>query len=457
MRLLRSSGTLILTILTLTASSAYAAGDPALISQGKATYDLHCARCHGLQGKGDGMDAKRVSVPPRDLTEGVFKFQSTAQGTPPSDEDLMWTLNHGMSGAGMPSFSNLNNDVKKSLIAYLKTLSSIFETEPEPLTAPNPRAKVDLEKGKELYTKLQCALCHGAEGRANGTSAASLKDKWERPIKSANLTQGWTYRAGDSATQIYFRLMAGINGAPMPSYAEAVSAADAWQLSKYVEAMQHNSHWRGDVLAKSIAGELPVEGTSAEWASAQQTDVNLQSSFYQEGRRDATSINSASVQTLVNEQSLAFRLTWNDPTESRQGKPDAFLLALTPQTFKGKGTDTLHNLYYPGADELDLYYWNAQNPTVVRQVISSVEAATRPGARFSNELKASAAFHDGVWTLVFSRPKKLNGAESFESKEVSTRVGLAAWDGADGDAGLKRSASKWISLLFKENKSAVHH
>ena len=53
-----------------------------LIKQGKATFEQHCARCHGPEGKGDGPDAKRVPVVPRDLTEGLFKFQSTAQGTP---------------------------------------------------------------------------------------------------------------------------------------------------------------------------------------------------------------------------------------------------------------------------------------------------------------------------------------------------------------------------------------
>ncbi len=436
-------------------SSSQAAADPMVISQGKAAFDMHCARCHGAEGKGDGMDAARVPVSPRNLTEGIFKFQSTAQGTPPSDADLMWTLNHGMSGAGMPSFSNLSKEVKESLIAYVKTLSPVFANAPEPLAAPNTRGKVDLKKGKELFTKLQCALCHGEEGRANGTSAATLKDGWGRPIKPANLQQGWTYRAGDSATQIYYRLMAGINGAPMPSYAEAVSAADAWQLAKYVEAMQHKSHWRNDHMVKQVSGDLPLDGKSETWDSAQQTDVNLQVNLYSGGKKELTSVNAVTVNTLANEESVAFRLVWSDPTENSNGKADAFLLALTPKDFKGKGTENLHNLYYPGAYPLDIYYWTAQNPSVIRQVVSSLESATRPGARFPNELKAHSSFQDGEWTLVFSRPRKLSGADTLTDEP--TRFGAIAWDGANGDAGLKRSASKWIGLLFKEDSSAAHH
>src|ERR1044071_3281854 len=147
--------------------SLQAADDPALIKQGKAMFDQHCARCHGPEGKGDGPDSKRVPVTPRNLTEGVFKFTSTAQGTPLSDEDLMWTLNHGMTGSGMPSFGNLNVNTKKALVAYIKTFSNAFETKPEPLPKPNFKAKVDSKQGQELFTKLQCALCHGEGGRAH--------------------------------------------------------------------------------------------------------------------------------------------------------------------------------------------------------------------------------------------------------------------------------------------------
>src|SRR6185503_3874776 len=80
----------------------------ALALQGKESFGMQCSRCHGPSGKGDGPDAKRLTVVPRDLTEGVYKFQSTKQGTAPSDKDLLWILNHGMSGAGMPSFANLS-------------------------------------------------------------------------------------------------------------------------------------------------------------------------------------------------------------------------------------------------------------------------------------------------------------------------------------------------------------
>src|SRR5258706_12814592 len=95
----------------------FAMTDEEKIADGKAIFGAQCSRCHGADAKGNGMDAKRLPVVPRNLTEGVFKFQSTAQGTPPSDDDLMWTLNHGMTGAGMPSFGNLSLESKQNIIA----------------------------------------------------------------------------------------------------------------------------------------------------------------------------------------------------------------------------------------------------------------------------------------------------------------------------------------------------
>src|SRR5258708_12169 len=84
---------------------------------GKEAFENYCSRCHGATGNGDGPDAKRLPVSPRILTSGKFKFRTTASGTPPLDSDLMWTLNHGLSGSGMPSFANLDMGNKKKIVA----------------------------------------------------------------------------------------------------------------------------------------------------------------------------------------------------------------------------------------------------------------------------------------------------------------------------------------------------
>src|SRR3989338_9232206 len=138
------------------------------LAAGQTAYGQSCARCHGVDGRGDGVDAKRFYPRPRDLTMGVYKFRSTASGTPPTDEDLFQTITRGLAGSNMPDWQHLSEEARWQLVEYLKSLSSVFEqTAPELVAvAPDPgTAHADLAKGKEVYTQLGCASCHGPQGR----------------------------------------------------------------------------------------------------------------------------------------------------------------------------------------------------------------------------------------------------------------------------------------------------
>ncbi len=61
------------------------ADDPVSLERGKVLYDIHCAVCHGPQGKGDGVMAQ-YNMTPADLTasalddKGMFVF--ITNGTP---------------------------------------------------------------------------------------------------------------------------------------------------------------------------------------------------------------------------------------------------------------------------------------------------------------------------------------------------------------------------------------
>jgi len=54
---------------------------------------------------------------------GKFKFKSTAQRRPPTDDDLRQILKHGIAGTAMPAFKLLNDDELDALVDYVKYLS----------------------------------------------------------------------------------------------------------------------------------------------------------------------------------------------------------------------------------------------------------------------------------------------------------------------------------------------
>lgn len=83
----------------------------------------HCATCHGLAGDGAGAYAAILDPYPRDFRMGKFKFKSTPQRQPPTDDDLRSVLVKGIPGTGMPSFQKLNDEDIDALIVYVKYLA----------------------------------------------------------------------------------------------------------------------------------------------------------------------------------------------------------------------------------------------------------------------------------------------------------------------------------------------
>lgn len=430
--------------------TAAATADPTLAETGKAVFTQHCIRCHGPEAKGDGVDAKRLVVQPRDITSGRFKWKTTVQGTPPSDEDIKTgIIGHGLAGSGMPSFNNLNDETKTALVAYIKTISPAFKTtdKPKPIDLPsNFKSSPDLKKGAEIFAKLQCALCHGEGGRANGTSAFSLNDAWQRPIRPANLTQGWTYRGGNRPLDIYYRMLAGIDGAPMPSYEGAATHEEAWQLSNYVASLQIKANFSKDIYAPKAAGELPTTADDKAWTGAPHTEVNLENFYYVDGKRAPLTVHAVSVQALFNDNGVAFKLSWDDPTEDNATPSDAILVAARPADYQGDPRGNLLNLYGANDPALELATWQATNNAVVVRRTSNLAAAVKENWAGTSS-PASAVYKDGHYTLVFKREMKT---------DATTRVGFAAWDGHDKETGLKFTASEWLWLHFGE-QVAEHH
>jgi mono/diheme cytochrome c family protein len=106
-----------------------AAGPVKGYSQG--LFRLHCVHCHGITGDGMGPTALFLKPYPRDYREGWFKFKSTPSKTPPTHDDLVRTLNEGVSGTAMPSFKLLSKSEIDALVEYVEYLSMRGQTELE--------------------------------------------------------------------------------------------------------------------------------------------------------------------------------------------------------------------------------------------------------------------------------------------------------------------------------------
>ena len=96
--------------------------------RGQKLYAENCAACHGAKGDGAGPGAYILAQRPRNFTLGVFKYRSTPSGQPPTDDDLLRTITHGLAGANgaqMPSFLSLPEADRRELVAVVKRFAEI--------------------------------------------------------------------------------------------------------------------------------------------------------------------------------------------------------------------------------------------------------------------------------------------------------------------------------------------
>lgn len=89
-------------------------------SHGKALYELYCTQCHGMTGHGNGLNAPKLAVQPRNHTD-------QAEMSARTDDDLFKAIKHGGQAVNksvlMPNWDgNMSDDEIHDVIAYLREL-----------------------------------------------------------------------------------------------------------------------------------------------------------------------------------------------------------------------------------------------------------------------------------------------------------------------------------------------
>jgi mono/diheme cytochrome c family protein len=207
----------------------------------KYDYRRYCVGCHGELGDGNGENFPWIDPKPRDFQLGVFKCRSTPTGTLPTDQDLSDSIARGLDRSNMPQWSTFTKEQRADLVAWVKHFSPRWANEKPgtPIEIPSePEVTADrIKAGRDVYARVQCWKCHGVLGQANGPSAATLTDDLGRPIAAFNFTEGARPKCGDTDRDIYKIFMTGLDGTPMPSFADNIKPDEAWDLVFYLRTL----------------------------------------------------------------------------------------------------------------------------------------------------------------------------------------------------------------------------
>jgi mono/diheme cytochrome c family protein len=227
-------------------------------------YRRYCAGCHGELGDGNGENTPWLDPKPRDFTIATFKCRSTPTGTLPTDQDLYNTIKRGITNSNMPVWNTFTDQQRADLVAYIKTFSPRWEKEKagEPIQVPaEPPVTIEsIAHGKALFTKLECWKCHGPEGKGDGPSAATLTDSKDQPIRPYNFamaTDDSRFKCGTTNQDVYRIFMTGVDGTPMPSFADTIQPNDAWDLVHFLRTLQVHRHSKENNVLKTAGGKIP--------------------------------------------------------------------------------------------------------------------------------------------------------------------------------------------------------
>lgn len=212
------------------------------LERGREMYEANCTICHGVRGDGDGRGANQFRRPPQSFRTGRFKFRSTPSGSLPLDGDLVRTTTQGIAWTSMIPQSHLDEADRWAVVNYIKTFSPRFQSERpgSPISIPPaPERTPELvARGRLMYREAGCADCHGEGGKGDSPLSASLKDEWGNQILPSDLNLiRLPRKSGPTAVDLYRTIATGLDGTPMPSYADALKPEEIWEIVAYLSAL----------------------------------------------------------------------------------------------------------------------------------------------------------------------------------------------------------------------------
>ena len=476
-------------------------GTDAQRESGKKTYVKYCSQCHGENGDGEGYASPHLLPRPRNFTTGKFKVRTTATGALPTHQDLVNVIRRGMPYTSMPAWPDLSDQDVSNLAYFIKTFSADFskpENAAQPIQLPSaPKAtKESVELGKKLYEETGCIKCHGTLGRGDGPSATTLKDDSGHPIRPADLTQSWTFRAGSSREDIFRTMSTGFNGTPMPGFVDALQPEQRWAITDFIDSLSGNSGpgYTNLVVAKYVQDPIDVAKGTGSFASAPVARFPIVGQIMEPGRAFHPPATSVAVQAIYDADSIALLVRWHDMSPQKTGK-NAPSLPVPPEEEEQQAQETgsaggvaqedkaadpfaepeaaaapadqpsefsdavgiqipsqlptgarkPYFIFGDAQNSVDLWFFDLARPAPLQ---FTGRGSSDIAANNTGEVTGVASYDQGEWSVIFKRPLRAASGAPF-SPEQFMPMAFSVWDGFSRERGNRRGLTLWYSLYVE--------
>ncbi len=501
-----------------------------MIEAGKRVYFTKCVWCHGVDGAGDGPGADRLWPRPRNFNQGTFKIRHTASGElplfdakkpTPGQNDLFETVTHGLPGSAMPSWEGiLTEEQRLQVLAFVTTQlvkdRKFTDKQSESQTVlqmddlkPIAATEESLKKGSELIVEKKCVECHGADGRGDG-NAFNLKDDWGFSIQPADWHKCWNFRGSRqdpyNVKNIFRTFSTGVNGTPMPSFADNTTVEERWHIANWVnflcereadgkplsiDPLTDKPKINFVVSSGVVEGEIPADPEHELWKNRARRYVAMGGQITHKPRNFVNRIDDIWVKSLYNDKHVVFMFQWDDRTKSvAEGKlpwaPTSVNVDVKEQDPKTgeEGSIASHQNNYKvyndaiametavkwkelpapikprylfGSNEqypVDIVKWEADGSLRAFEGTGWDKDFAERDTYEENIKILHSEWKNGRWTVIIQRPlgnKKDQDYDEdtfFEMGQYIPTV-FFAWDGHNGDAGRKMAVSAFYYTFLE--------
>jgi DMSO reductase family type II enzyme heme b subunit len=326
----------------------------------------------------------------------------------------------------------------EAMIEYLKYFEEeTFELEGEPIEMGTPPPVTDklISTGIDVFNKAKCWECHGKYGRGDGEKGwqPNFKDDWGDKIWPTNLAHSWELRNGASLQDLFRSVSTGLDGTPMPSFADAYSEEERWGLSYYLLSLQIKRKL-GSVLRLSRIDIIPSSTDHKGWNEIDYIDVKM------EGKKVfgipfLSMITNMRIRGVYTNSQVAIMLEWMDKKPDKGGDgfpPDAVRLQFPVKR-----------------DLVNLWYWSVQNNQAVelnasgRQINSFIKQE-------KTDVETVSSYSDGVYRLILKRSLNTGGENDIPfTVNRHTPFSVVAYDGKNNEEGSRGALSGVRYLILK--------
>ncbi|MBL7665605.1 MAG: c-type cytochrome [Bacteriovoracaceae bacterium] len=259
------------------------------LNLGKQVYTEYCLSCHGVLGDGNGPAAKGSVPPPRNFTQGLYKFGWVKDSGLPTDADFQRIIQGGLHGTAMLQW-DVSDEQTYAVTQYIKTFApQVWENKDNapgtPIDVmPDPyglaRKEFAIKKGKAVFhLAANCQSCHRGYATKSELDAMAKEfnytkidelpsDFYDLKIQESEfyfhdskdrlakvLPPDFTWhevRSANSVEDIYKRVTSGVTGSGMPPWRDVIQDDEIWAVSYYVQSLREmkNTEARKELMKK---------------------------------------------------------------------------------------------------------------------------------------------------------------------------------------------------------------